>query len=360
MSHMKTLAMTAATIALLAPFGAQAAGPLSEGWYVGAEAMMSHQTDSDSEVGGVTNSIEFTTGWGVGGSAGYAWGNGIRTEGEIAYRRSNVDDVTGTGSGPFNNGELNNISFMGNALYDFDTGTPFTPYLGAGIGGSIVHADEISTVNTRTLDGEKLAFAYQGIAGVSAALDDNWSASVDYRYFRTTDADIKTNVGDKASTGNASHNIVFGLRYLFDQEEPAPAPMPRLAEATPAPAPVPQPVARPVVAPVAQSYMVFFDFDKSNLTPEAKRIIASAAQDFKAGKYVRLVVTGHTDTMGSVKYNQRLSERRAASVKQEFAYLGVPTEQITTVGAGKSSLLVPTNDHVREAQNRRAEIVLNK
>jgi outer membrane protein OmpA-like peptidoglycan-associated protein len=103
--------------------------------------------------------------------------------------------------------------------------------------------------------------------------------------------------------------------------------------------------------------MVFFDFDKSALTPEAKKILASAAQDFKSGKYVRIVVTGHTDTVGTAKYNQKLSERRAATVKTQLQKLGVNPSEIEATGVGKNDLLVPTADGVREAQNRRAEIV---
>ncbi len=104
--------------------------------------------------------------------------------------------------------------------------------------------------------------------------------------------------------------------------------------------------------------MVFFDFNKSDLTPEAKRIIASAAADYKRGGYVRIVVTGHTDTVGGDAYNMKLSDRRAASVKAEFARLGV--EAVEATGVGKNGLMVPTADQVREAQNRRAEIVFDK
>jgi OmpA-OmpF porin, OOP family len=133
-----------------------------------------------------------------------------------------------------------------------------------------------------------------------------------------------------------------------------------VAEAAPVCAPAAPKVSAPAVAPVPQSYMVFFDFDKATLTPEAKRIIASAAQDFKSGKYVRLVITGHTDTMGSAKYNQKLSVRRANAVKEEFTSLGVPPVEIAAAGVGENGLMVPTSDQVREAQNRRAEIVFNK
>ncbi|HAX91202.1 MAG TPA: hypothetical protein DCY07_03205, partial [Rhodospirillaceae bacterium] len=188
----------------------------------------------------------------------------------------------------------------------------------------------------------------------------SWAFTADYRYFATPDVKFKSSTGVRAETENSSHNLMMGIRYTFaEPEAKAPAPM-----AAPAPVPAkvpaaPKPVA-PIVAPIPQSYIVFFDFDKDKLTPEALRIIASAAQDYKSGKYVRLVVSGHTDTVGTVQYNQKLSERRAAAVKAEFDRLGVPASGIETVGHGKSSLLVPTNDQVREAQNRRAEIVFKK
>jgi outer membrane protein OmpA-like peptidoglycan-associated protein len=257
---------------------------------------------------------------------------------------------------------MGNASLMGNVLYDFKNSTRFTPYVGAGIGASLNMADDIHTVVSRTLDSNRATFAYQFIGGVAAKLVGNWDLTADYRYFRTLDEKYRTNLEDRATTDNASHNMMVGLRYTFNKPlpPPPPQPLPQPAQVRPVPPPAPAPVVRPAVPAVPQSYMVFFDFDKSVLTPEARRIIASAAEDCKKGKYVRIVVTGHTDTMGTVGYNQKLSNRRAAAVKQEFASLGVPPAAIKTVGAGESSLLVPTNDQVREAQNRRAEIVFSK
>lgn len=351
MKHIRFLFVALAAAAFMLPFAAQAETP---GWYVGAGAMPVFQTDADSKVAGVTDIIKYHTGWGVSGSGGYMWGNGIRTEAEIAYRHSGVDEVTGTGAGPVNDGTMHNVSFMGNVLYDIETGTRFTPYVGAGIGLGVPTADEIRTVNGQQLDSTRPTFAYQAIGGVEAAMDDNWSVTADYRYYRTLDEKYHTNSDDHATTDNASHNILVGLRYKFVK----PAAVTPMAPA--APMPKAAPVAQPAVPAVPQSYMVFFDFDKYELTPEAKQIIASAAQDFKGGKYVRIVVTGHTDTVGTVKYNQKLSERRAAAVKKEFAKLGVPTAEIQAVGVGKTGLLVPTADGVREAQNRRAEIVFDQ
>ena len=73
-----------------------------------------------------------------------------------------------------------------------------------------------------------------------------------------------------------------------------------------------------------------------------------------------VAVTGHTDTVGTMEYNKALSERRAASVKAALIADGIPVDQISATGVGKSDLLVPTQDGVREPQNRRVEIVFER
>ena len=75
---------------------------------------------------------------------------------------------------------------------------------------------------------------------------------------------------------------------------------------------------------------------------------------------VRVVVTGHTDTVGSMAYNQALSERRAKSVKDEMVREGLNAGDVTTVGRNFSDPLVPTGPGVREPQNRRAVIDLGR
>ena len=75
---------------------------------------------------------------------------------------------------------------------------------------------------------------------------------------------------------------------------------------------------------------------------------------------VRIVVTGHTDTVGSMAYNQRLSERRAQSVKDEMVREGLTAGDIMTVGRNFSDPLVQTGPGVREPQNRRAVIDLGR
>ena len=138
------------------------------------------------------------------------------------------------------------------------------------------------------------------------------------------------------------------IRYHFGGES---AP-----EAAPA-AYTPPPVQAPAPAPVARSYMVFFDFNKSDLTPEAVQVVDQAAKNAGPAKAMTLTVTGHTDTVGSAAYNMRLSRRRAESVAAELEKQAIPASEIAIVAKGKTDLLVPTGDGVREPQNRRVTIV---
>ena len=115
----------------------------------------------------------------------------------------------------------------------------------------------------------------------------------------------------------------------------------------------------PAAVPRRQPYLVFFDFDRSDITPEADRIIRAAADAYKAGATSMAVgVVGHADRSGTDAYNQRLSERRANAVRARLTQYGVPANQIRTSGRGESEPLVPTADGVREPQNRRVEIGL--
>jgi OOP family OmpA-OmpF porin len=119
--------------------------------------------------------------------------------------------------------------------------------------------------------------------------------------------------------------------------------------------PFPAPPAPPKAA-APEKFLVFFDWDKYVVTPEGRRVVASAAEAFKTSGRATIVATGYTDLSGPRDYNYKLSERRAAAVKAELVRLGVPATSITTIGRGENDPLVPTADGVREPQNRRVEI----
>lgn len=110
------------------------------------------------------------------------------------------------------------------------------------------------------------------------------------------------------------------------------------------------------VGGLQREYLVFFDWDKSNITPAADRVLSDMVTA-AANQPVRVRVVGHTDTSGKPSYNQKLSVRRAESVKRALVAKGVPAGNITTEGRGESELLVRTGDNVREPSNRRAQIL---
>ncbi|MDB5393768.1 MAG: TonB-dependent receptor [Rhodospirillales bacterium] len=119
----------------------------------------------------------------------------------------------------------------------------------------------------------------------------------------------------------------------------------------------PPPVIAPAPVTAPKSYLVFFDFNKSDLTPQAMNTVDQAAHNAGPAHVMKLEVTGHTDTVGSEAYNMRLSRRRAESVAARLEKDGVPSSEIEIIAKGKRDLLVPTADGVTEPQNRRVHIV---
>ena len=124
--------------------------------------------------------------------------------------------------------------------------------------------------------------------------------------------------------------------------------------------PIPTAPPPPPKAAAPERYLVFFDWNKAVVTSEGRRVIANAAEAYKATGKATIVATGYTDLSGSAAYNQKLSVRRADAVKAELVRLGVPATSITAIGRGESNPLVPTADGVREPQNRRVEIQIQR
>lgn len=108
----------------------------------------------------------------------------------------------------------------------------------------------------------------------------------------------------------------------------------------------------------APTFMVFFDFDKSDLTPVAQDTIRKAAAAYKTKGGAQVKASGHTDRAGTDAYNMALSLRRVNAVRDMLVREGVAESDISVVALGESQPMVPTADGVREAQNRRVEIVI--
>jgi len=379
-------ALLAATVLAAAPFAASAQ-PVT-GLYVGAGAGVNFRQDENIKglagVAGPGAGLIFGSGFGgvplgVGTSLnkqydvgyvgvislGWGFGNGLRVELEGNARDNRVSKITGT---PFpTNSGGNEVTYgaMVNALYDFDIanwtgGKSYVfPYIGVGAGYAWTNYDSLHSYGTNfpyfyksnDTDGN---FAYQAIAGVSFPLEavPGLSLTAEYRFFGVLDGAkyngsidtgfnrtfVATKAGDQYN-----HSILFGVRYAFNAAAPPP--------------PAPAPVAAPAPAP-ARSYLVFFDWDRADLTGRARQIIREAAENSTRVQYTRIEVNGYTDTSGTPAYNQRLSVRRAQNVAAELVRDGVPRNAISIQGFGETHLLVPTGPNVREPQNRRVEIII--
>jgi outer membrane protein OmpA-like peptidoglycan-associated protein len=301
--------------------------------------------DADVTGTGINDKAKFDDGWAALGAVGYAFDKNWRTELELGYRRNGIDSISGGGA---SNGNVNAFSFMVNALYDIDTGTKWTPYLGVGIGMVRYKAAGVNTSNTTNINDSDNVLAGQGILGIAYDVSPNAQLFLDYHYLQADDPSVTNSAGVGIDTEYKSHTVMVGLRYSFGTP-PAPAAAP-MAAAAPAPAPAPAPA-------IVRSFQVFFDFDKSDIRMDAQPIIEEAAKNARQGGVSKITLTGHTDAAGTAAYNQKLSERRAAAVKAALVKMGFKAEDIVTVGKGKADQLVPTADGVREPKNRRVEIV---
>ena len=138
---------------------------------------------------------------------------------------------------------------------------------------------------------------------------------------------------------------------------PKPAPRP---VATPPPPPPPPPAPAPKPAPVAEKVTlaadVLFDFDKSVLKPEGKSKLDDLATKVKAINLEVVIAIGHTDSIGSDAYNQKLSVRRAESVKAYLVSKGVEPNRIYTEGKGEKQPVASNKTKDGRQKNRRVEI----
>ena len=103
-------------------------------------------------------------------------------------------------------------------------------------------------------------------------------------------------------------------------------------------------------------YIVFFDWDRSDVTPEASTVLDNAYTAYGNCNSVPIMVAGHADRSGAATYNVDLSQRRANAVRGYLTTRGIADETISTQAFGESRNRVPTADGVREPQNRRVEI----
>jgi outer membrane protein OmpA-like peptidoglycan-associated protein len=337
----RALMLSAGVLALTAAASSGYARP--SGWYLGLGGGVSkpESTDFVTTPPGAVRPVEFDTGWAVMGSVGYRWDSNWRLEFELAFRQNDWETkAPGVGSG-----EQTQFTQMVNMIFDFPINDRTTLSFGAGLGGNMVSLD-VATPAGVSLD-DDYVLAGQLMAGVGFQISRSLELFVDYRYLVSDQPEhsfVFGGIPRVLDYENDVHMVMVGLRYDL-----SPEPAPQVYT------PPPPPTAPP---PVAKQYIVFFGWNKSNLTAQAQATVAQAAATAKQVGAASILVVGHTDTSGGTRYNQKLSERRANTVANELARNGIAPEAISAMGKGETELLIQTQDGMREPQNRRVEINL--
>ena len=358
--RVKSLILASSAAAALA-MSAGAASAEPDGWYGAVDAgyHIIDDINTQSSVTGHHWKWDVNDGWTAFARLGYRFNSNWRAELEGGYRSGDIGTIRAV-SGPQGvcntstapachspNGDVTSTTLMANVLYDFGTSEwTLRPFVGLGVGVNRVSVDTVGRLRqlpggTFAADDSSTRFAAQGIAGLAWAVSDRANVDLTYRYL-TGDMEFDglpaATFGTLSADYDQSHAVTLGLRYAFGAEETPPPPPP---------------------APVARQFVVYFDFDKSNLTPEAASVVSQASNYAKSGAPTRILVVGHTDTSGNAAYNLGLSNRRARTVADALVAQGVNGGVISLEGVGEANLAVPTADGVREPLNRRATVNIN-
>ncbi len=349
-------------------------------WYVGVEGGLLIAEDTNLDITTAMTTVEDavkidyeTPGYDFDGIVGYDFGI-FRAEAEVAYKGVQQQGLqvgapgipadgpnNGLATGVFDtNGQTDALSFMVNGMFDFGDDDGLQGFVGGGVG--VARVEVTSTFAAPSwLDDSDTGLAWQALAGVRAPITDSIDVGLKYRYFNAPDMKfVDINNRDVEATFK-SHSLLGSIIYNFGGEPvvddtPITIVPPVVPPVVPPRVP---PVVPPVVKPVCNTgpYIVYFDFDKSNLRPDAATVLDNAAANYANCGNARVMLAGHTDRAGSATYNVGLSNRRNDTVRGYLISKGVPASVMSASGMGETDNKVPTADGVRESQNRRVEVM---
>lgn len=301
---------------------------------------------------------------------GYDFG-GFRLEAEGGYKRASYDSLTvvnpaivpgvtvPVGTVVENEDDLSVFSGMINGIVEFGPDDGLQLFAGGGVGFASVDLPvEVAGVGT-IIDDSSTDFAWQLIGGLRFPVSDRIDLGLKYRYFVVDEFEFDNTAGTPLEVDFQTHSVMASVLYNFGAPAaPPPPPPPPPAPSAPPPPPPPPAAAAPPAPPPCNTgpYIVFFDWDESDITAEAATILDNAVTAYSSCGTARVMLAGHTDRSGSVTYNMGLAERRNMSVREYLTGRGVPGARITGEAFGESQPRVATADGVRELQNRRVEV----
>ncbi len=367
--RMIALSLGVAASAIAAPAAAH------DGLYFGADVGAVFANEYDSEVNGREDGVitESEKGWEGAALLGYDFGP-IRTELEGSYKEFYAEQfsspllglprgagvaVPGVTSGF---GEHRLTSVMLNALVDLGgEGDNIGFSIGAGAGHTWAGFDLATTAAPKAvyLDDEAHDWAWQALAQLRVPVNENVDIGLKYKYFNTSEMTVTDTLGRRTELDLTSHSALVSFIYNFGSHAPPPPPV-VVAPVTPPPRPAPPPVAPPPPPRVAPCntgpYIVFFDWDRADITAEAATVLNSAVTAYGDCGTAAIMLAGHADRSGTPTYNVGLSQRRNAAVTAYLTGRGIPAARIGGEAFGETRNRVATSDGVRELQNRRVEV----
>ncbi len=285
-------------------------------------------------------------------------------QGGLGYNRASEDTgIAGAG------GRYKQTTLGLDALYMFSRSN-FRPFLLAGLGVARNDVD-YSGIPTLTDERKTSWLANVGL-GAQFLFTDNFGLQADLRHqWSRSDAKAPGTSFDADGTiGNTLLNVGAIFRFgapaaVVAEVAPEPAPIAAAPEPMPEPAPAPEPVkCTPQMDTITVGAEKLFAFDKANISEEGKAALDEAAAKIKANPELKaVIVTGHTDRIGSDAYNHKLSHRRAVQVKDYLAAHGVDPSIIEAVGKGEEEPVVQCTGNKKTKKlisclqpNRRVEI----
>lgn len=319
-------------LAVAATLGLAAFAASAEDMYRGAWYALPGVSYMDTD-----NDLEANNGGGVFLKLGKELSQNWDVQGGLGYNRA-TNDLAGV------SGRYKQTTLGMDALYMFSRDS-FRPFLLAGLGVARNNIDYSAPGNS--IDGKKTSWLGNVGLGAQYLFNDSFGLQADLRHQWSR---ARVNVNGNSDTETIGNNL-FNLGGIFRFGAPAAVPV-AAVEPTPEPAAVAEPAPAPEPAPVAakcepksETITVgaekLFGFDKSALKAEGKAALDDAAAKIKANPEIKaVIVTGHTDRIGSDAYNQKLSERRAKMVADYLVAQGVDSGMIQSSGKGESSPVV--------------------
>lgn len=376
----KPLSVLLLTVAPIALSAASHADDESQ-WYAGFDLGLS--SSPEAQFTRKDDNLSLATDKNMGPVAGFYIGKTFgkrRLEAEYLVRSNYFNEFEqDTSSALFPNltefkagGSQKNSTIMINGWQTLFSGTNWSLLGGAGLGLSHITLDGMRSGQTNLVRDRAWAPTWQLMAEYVRPIGTGLEFGLGYRIVRSGKGTFDTDSGK--ARYKAKHNELFArISWRFGAEKAShstqTAPAMPVASTGPAPKPVAAPMtarpAKPTMqpveadpAPLPKPFIVYFDFDKSEITSQGRNIINAAAKAYSDFKAIEIHATGHTDTSGPEIYNEKLAQARVEAVRNALVQKGIPASKIQLTSDGENSPAVNTADGIREKQNRRVEIKL--